>query len=231
MALLMLVSTFRDRTTFSDTTDGNNAIDMALRVATQVVAADLRTELTYTTSITDTFRVRRSHIIPGEPHPAVFQSRYRQRVSDIFYTKFLLRQGFLTDASAVTAYSASSIPRLSVVADRDDLRSADADSEDHLEIDTVRGVVDIWGLDLSMKYVNITYDAGFDVDTDELFDGTPEWLKELGYLQAAVALDTNMVLRPQEQFGASTTMLQRQIRTILEPRVRYEPLAVRPITT
>jgi hypothetical protein len=213
--LLISIQEVMDRLGFTNTVDIPEAVAGAIRASTQALASEIRTELDLVTAQVDTFRVDRD--TPW-------------RTPGFVHHEFKLRRGFVTTADSGTflAVAAKRMRELDDANVRVDLRAYESDiTEDLLSIDLEKGFVSVDGYALNGHFVRMTYDAGFAVDTDDEYQGVPNWLKEAAYLSAAISLDANPIIRRDDEAPAQVDELSRQLRAIMSNRVRYAPAAIK----
>lgn len=204
----------RDTLGFDDMADINDAIDAALVAATPVLAANLRSEFDKKTWI-DTFYV---------DTPA-------QRMGNLLQTEFLLSTGFVTQITKMESSTGFDLFGGTDVVDRLGTTRLDKD----------RGVIKSVTPDYTGMFVQITYEAGFDVSgTDpDMYEAVdvPPWLQEAAKVMAMMSLANNPVVRAVDDGGGSyagianhpTGVLRRQLEDLISVKRRYAPLAHMPV--
>lgn len=236
--LLAQVEDVRNELTFSDIPDIETAIEGALKATTRVLERKLRTGFDLAT-YTDYF------LIP--PDAVLSQPRQQQSVgtiqpawqrftsgiyanSPLYGTEIALNNGFLLDPSAVTVQAATMIPYFT---DGDpnnvaDLRAFEADGLDHTLV-TTEGRIYIMQVDVRGLYIEVVYQAGFTVASDNVYDNVPAWLEEAAILHAQIMLDKNPIIRRPEGAESQIDVLLRQVNTIIDENIRYFPGAHKPM--
>lgn len=144
--------------------------------------------------------------------------------SDLFYAnsdmmpfaipsaKLLLGSGFVDDGEGFEVYSG--------ITSADALGGGELIDSDRYLIDDERGVLLFTDYDPDKLFLRVEYTAGFTA-TSDVFDGTPSWLVDLGF---TVGLRTYASIRHDDGLKK-----QFDYMTMLEPKIRYEPAAIRPL--
>ncbi len=238
MAFILPPDEVRQRLSFDVGGDTDAAIESALKTTEFIIASDLKVTSLTRASVTDVFRVMRDHIItpnlgsnPGETTSLLFHPvKGLRRDFPLTFTRLQLSRNLVDLAVTVNVYAATIPPYLSDPDLREDMRAA-ADGLDHVTVMPEDGYVDVDFAGLAGLYVAVEYDAGLFVNSDDTMEAAPPWLREAAYLKTVDTLATNPVIRSQEENPLSMDELRRQYSAIMTPHIRYEPMAVRPMST
>lgn len=232
--LLLSVDEMFERLAYDRTEDLEKGIERALRTATQVLRSDLRMDFDRVTGVRDVFRIDRTNFVQapvGSRTSRFFDTQGRAFFSDLplLHVKLMLGMGLVDPdlTGGVEVFAASLPAHLDDPSFRRDLANF-SDGLSHLMFDYEEGVVAIDGLFLDAMYVGVTYDAGLFVNSDDVYEGVPEWLRELAFLRATVLIDADPVLRTENQVRLDKDTTAQQIRAILGSHIRYRPEAVKP---
>lgn len=230
--LLVDVESVRKRASLPDTKTVRDAIEGAVESATQVVPAELRYVDVSRADVSDVFFVERSQEFRTTDRRSVLQSRrVGVAVAPAKQTKLLLSRGFVDEgAQALTAVASLTEDGLTAQTDGFvDLRSVDG--VDHVSVEAERGCLRVNDFGLAACYVLVTYKAGLLDDEGEpaLFQGAPNWLRELVILDALLSLQQNPSLRREQVPEDQIRDLRRRRAGIALDRARYFPMAWAPI--
>ena len=187
---------------FDDMTDINFAIDMAIDAAEPYLAAQLNTEFDKGTFV-DTFYVREP---PFRDGPAVS-------------TEFRLRRGLVDSITSVLTCS-------DPTAFDDETLTVDVTANVTLHPD--KGLVKDFKTRYDHQYVQITYDAGFDVDDAGGAQAVPDWLKQACKIKTLIGLVDSPVLS-EAQIKFDKDLLSTQLVSLLSRHLRYAPLSILPL--
>lgn len=205
MGKLVSVEQVRTRIMFDAVADIDATIGSILDNLTPEIEIELRTKVAYGT-YTDTFFVQNSlQFGPGE--------RGRTFLS--------LSRGFVVGDLTSMVYATS----------RRGLASDATNGLDYTDLhgDAERGLLIVSDLSLSDAYVQVTYTAGLELGTDDVYVDVPLWLQELAILWAVMKLDTiHPTVRFENGDAISLTALKSLIGQIIVQHVRYDPIAIRP---
>lgn len=239
--LLAPISQVRAELTFDDIPDVDNAIGAALKSATHVLQRKLRTDFDFAAR-TDTFAVSPTRPA-SQPEPQILSNLVAPRKarvgtglyanSPLYATEFHLNHGFVeSDAIAdLTVVTATMIPHFADPNLVSDIRVFEGDGLDHVFVSKEDGRVYIHQVDVRGLFVRITYNSGFTVASDDVFDDVPSWLEEAAILHAQIMLDKNPVIRRPEGAESMIEVLLHQFNQIIDEKVRYHPSAVAPLNT
>lgn len=239
LPLLATVDEVRARLTFGPgLEDVERAIEGALQASTTILRSRIRTKFDYVSGKQDLFQVRATHVeaypAPSvlllesrplfNPHTGLFPS------SPLYTVELLTNQGFILNASAVSVEAATLIQNFNDPNLVWDLRNFE-DGADHVSVDPEKGVVFIHQLNLEGLFVRVTYDAGFTVNSENVYEIPDEylWLKEMAILHSEIMLDANPVIRREDGAAAQVEVLNRQLLMMYDEHVRYKPSAVKPL--
>lgn len=237
--LLASVEAVRDELTFDDIPDVDKAILGALKSTSRVLERRLRTDFAFA-AVTDTFMVdpTRKLSIPQLQISTNLVTPRRSRVgtglfanSPLYETQFSLSRGFL-DSTAIadlTVVSATMINHFGDSSLEADLRNFEGDGEDHTFTSAEEGRLRVLQIDVRGLFVQATYNAGFTVASDDLYDDVPGWLETAAILHSQIMLDKNPVLRRPEGAESQIETLLFQYNEIIDEKIRYHPSAVKPL--
>lgn len=100
---------------------------------------------------------------------------------------------------------------------------------DHRALDADRGVLTVFGLNLSNLWVTVEYSGGLEVNTDDEYEGVPEWLSEAAMAQTALNLANHVMFQTEDegnQLDELRPVLSRLFRD--HARLALSPSAYRP---
>lgn len=190
-----------------DMTNVNGAISSGLDAATSHLASNLRTRFERT-SHTDIFFINSMDIVGLRG-----------------FTTLLLKQGFV-DVGVTPTYVSS---------ERFDFETTEDISEFSF-LDAVRGVISVRGKDLTNRYVQVTYTSGFNSDTNDpdFFAPAevPDWLTQAAILTSILTLEGNVLVQDEDEDSKAVKLANTKMAVtgIIEPFIRYEPLAKSPLS-
>lgn len=215
---LAAVADLRSELGFDDMTDINTAIGDAIDAAEVQLSSVLRTAFDYVT-VTDTFFVEET-----------------ERFGRAVKTELLLTRGFLTGPVTSTLINSSPIT----------LSAFDIVQANYQSINGVPGPLPNFlfapekghGIDVTNFYqstfIQCVYMAGFLADGTTpgqyLLTGTnsvPKWLQNAAKLMARIILADNAVVT-EAGIVLDKKSTEQQVRLLLQPKIRYKPLALDP---
>lgn len=212
------------------------AIEQALRSTTYALEGILRTKFAYSAQVTDLYRIRH---VEATHHPFVPESRDLRTFRvlhgihaqvPLLEVKLATSRGMIESEASVTVEAASLVPHLDDPNLVRDLRNFE-DGLDHTVIAGDKGLVIIHGLDVTGMFVRLRYAAGLHAASDDVFEDVPNWLREAAILRAAITLDVNPIIRLQDQPRMPVEDMRAELKSMLEPHVRYQPQAEKPFET
>lgn len=119
------------------------------------------------------------------------------------------------------------------------VRNGDADSYTDLSdvaedgqsnygaLDAERGVYTVFGLNLSEQWVSITYSGGLDVNTDDEYEGAPDWLAEAAMAQTALNLSNHVMLQTEDE-GNDLSQLRSVVARLYADHARFGLSSYKP---
>ena len=146
--------------------------------------------------------------------------------------QFRLSRGFVVEDSSFSAFYSSSPVNIRNMDTglMTDLQSVSGDAQsDYLYIDHAKGVLTVYGIDLTDQWVVVTYSGGLDVDTDDEYVGVPDWLREAAMVHAALHLSRNRAF--QTEGADDTSFLKTSLKSMLDGNWRATPSAKLPVAT
>ncbi len=206
--LLAAVADIRSQLGFDDMTDVNAAISMAMDAAESMLASRLNTEFGKGTFV-DMFYVRSPPFIDGQA----------------VETQFRLRRGLISSLTSVIWSQ-----QLSSFGDT----SATTDVTVNAVLHPDKGIVKDFTTRYERTYVQITYVAGFDLDTSVsppvsyLLTEVPDWLQNAAKLLTLIGLVDAPILS-EAGIKLNAKMLTDQFNTLTSIHLRYAPISVLPL--
>ena len=206
--LLAAVADIRSQLGFDDMTDVNAAISMAMDAAELMLASRLNTEFGKGTFV-DMFYVRSPPFIDGQA----------------VETQFRLRRGLISSLTSVIWSQ-----QLSSFGDT----SATTDVTVNAVLHPDKGIVKDFTTRYERTYVQITYVAGFDLDTSVsppvsyLLTEVPDWLQNAAKLLTLIGLVDAPILS-EAGIKLNAKMLTDQFNTLTSIHLRYAPISVLPL--
>ena len=202
--LLAAVADIRSQLGFDDMTDVNAAISMAMDAAESMLASRLNTEFGKGTFV-DMFYVRSPPFIDGQA----------------VETQFRLRRGLISSLTSVIWSQ-----QLSSFGDT----SATTDVTVNAVLHPDKGIVKDFTTRYERTYVQLTYVAGFDLDTSVsppvsyLLTEVPDWLQNAAKLLTLIGLVDAPILS-EAGIKLNAKMLTDQFNTLTSIHLRYAPIS------
>lgn len=101
-------------------------------------------------------------------------------------------------------------------------------ASDYLFIDAQRGVLTVYGVDLTDMWVVVDYNGGFEVATDDEYQGVPDWLQDAARAEAAILIKQNRAFKNEGDTDEDLNPLRKLIYDLQSEHGRYLPSAVLP---
>lgn len=152
-------------------------------------------------------------------------------VANTLQRQFLLSRGFVENATVSAVYATTPLSlRNGNTTDLKDLADLNEDGESNmLMIDGPRGILTAYGVDLTERWVMVTYSGGLDVATDNEYQTVPDWLREVAMARAALILTRNRAFRTEGE--DDTAELRETVRAAVTAHMRYAPGAAQAVAT
>lgn len=232
MNLLVSVESLRERLEFDNTPKTNSAIRSSLSSATKALETMIRTRFDAVTAQTDFFYPRYTQ----QRGPAFRPSRdafegtgwvggvgsggmYTLRLKYGFVTSITTLQ-WATSMTDLVAGNAQPIPTsLTGLA-----------GEGYAQIDTEKGAVYIFDINLKQQLVQVVYNAGLTA-VNGLYENVPDWLAEACMTLAIICLDEDYEDFRQQRGTDAAAILQRKDRLnlSLQQNIRYLANSEKPV--
>lgn len=146
--------------------------------------------------------------------------------------QFRLSRGFVDEDSNFSAYYSSSPLNIrnndtglltNLQAVNDDAQS------NYLYIEAEKGVLTVYGIDLTDQWVVVTYSGGLATTAKEQFKNVPEWLQEAAQVHAALHLTRNRAFQTEGE--DDTEFLKSTLQGLMTGNWRAPPSALTPVST
>jgi hypothetical protein len=206
--LLAAVADIRSQLGFDNMTDVNAAISMAMDAAESMLSSRLNSEFDKGTFV-DTFYVRSP---PFKDGPAV-------------ETQFRLRRGLISSLTSVIW--SQGLAGFGTPASETDVTAV-------VNLHPDKGVVKDFTTRYERAYVQVTYVAGFDLDTTATppvsYDlrQVPDWLQNAAKLLTLIGL-VDAPIMSEAGIKLNAKMLTDQFNTLTSIHLRYAPISVLPL--
>lgn len=244
MPLILSVKELRNRLRYDDNPDINAAIQEALEAASETIPSTLRTDLTRVT-VEEVFYIQRglewAPSVGGSPGsrrlPASTAGVQLNQAHTAVQAKLLLERGFVDSGVTYTAVTSGTFQGLSIASQQVDLR--DVNSLDLTQMHNERGELLVMDYLFHNTYAKVTYTAGLEDNSGNpaVYQGVPEWLKQMAALEATRILNTNPVVATVGSSGTSEARtavaeqrektLTRLIAQLVSDHARYRPMWTR----
>lgn len=172
---LIALEELRNRLGLPDVDRIDEVLDGTLSATSRFFEGEMQTRYDYRADQTDLFLVTRSF--------------YNSASTPRFSLK--LRNGHLTE-DPTSILAGSTVPLALAT------QSGGIDLSEYARYDLEKGLVYVDGYTVSPDvalYVAVTYSSGFQVDSNNVYDGTPSWLQEAAFNWSAVLTSSNPVVR------------------------------------
>jgi hypothetical protein len=220
MTILRSVADIRADLGYDDIRDVNESLESALRTATESLASRLRDDFTRAT-VVDEFYVETS-LQSGKGRVVQF---------------FKLCRGNVDSGETINVYVANSFQKVNdatAASVRVDLQDVNGSGSNFVRFNHEKGEMNISDYAMGGLYCRVEYTAGFLTDggNPAVYQGTPQWLKELATLEVSRRLDQMnnfpRATRRTEEERQDTANIEAQLGDIILGHARYMPMAIKP---